>query len=45
MRIVDPAAPSPLVVAHADVEGALAYLAGERPDPASVGLHADEAAT
>ena len=33
--------PSPLVSLIGDVEGALAYAAGENPDPSSVGLTAD----
>ena len=41
MRIVNPAAPSPLLSLIADVEGALAYARGENRDPESVGLSAD----
>ncbi len=41
MRIVDPAAPSPLVSLMGEVEGALAYSRGENDDPESVGLSAD----
>ena len=41
MRLIDPAAPSPLVSLMADVEGAMAYARGQNSDPSSVGLHAD----
>jgi ABC-type transport system substrate-binding protein len=41
LRIVDPAAPSPLVSLMGEVEGALAYSRGENDDPESVGLSAD----
>jgi oligopeptide transport system substrate-binding protein len=41
MRIVNPAAPSPLVSLIADVEGALDYARGQNPDPGSVGLKAN----
>jgi ABC-type oligopeptide transport system substrate-binding subunit len=41
MRLIDPAAPSPLVSLMADVEGAMAYARGESSDPETVGLHAD----
>ncbi len=40
MRLIDPAAPSPLASLMADVEGAEAYLLGESTDPDSVGLRA-----
>ncbi len=43
LRIIDPAAPSPLASLMLDVEGADAYLAGEA-DPAEVGLEADDGA-
>ena len=41
MRVIDPAAPSPLVSLMSDVEGATAYARGQNSDPSSVGLHAD----
>jgi oligopeptide transport system substrate-binding protein len=41
MRIVNPAAPSPLVSLIADVDGALAYARGQQSDPGSVGLKAN----
>jgi oligopeptide transport system substrate-binding protein len=41
MRIVNPAAPSPLLSLIADVEGALDYAHGKTKDPASVGLKAN----
>ena len=41
MRLIDPAAPSPLVSLMSDVEGAMAYARGQNSDPGSVGLHAD----
>lgn len=44
LRIVDPAQPSPLVSLALDIEGAEAYLRGQNPDPASVGLRADDGA-
>jgi ABC-type transport system substrate-binding protein len=40
LRLVDPAAPSPLVSLLSDVEGALAYARGEIVDPAGVGFRA-----
>lgn len=40
MRLIDPAAPSPLVSLIADVEGALDFAHGVSRDPASVGLTA-----
>jgi len=40
LRLVDPAAPSPLVSLLSDVEGALAYARGEIVDPAGVGFQA-----
>jgi len=43
LRIIDPAAPSPLVTLMLDVEGALAYVRGDGPADA-VGLTADDAA-
>ncbi len=42
-RLIDPAQPSPLASLALDIEGSGAYLRGENPDPASVGLHADDA--
>lgn len=44
LRIIDPARPSPLVSLALDIAGAEAYLRGQDPDPASVGLRADDAA-
>jgi oligopeptide transport system substrate-binding protein len=44
LRIIDPGAPSPLVSLMADVQGAQAYATGQSSDPATVGLHADDAA-
>jgi ABC-type oligopeptide transport system substrate-binding subunit len=41
MRLIDPAAPSPLVSLMFDVQGAADYLAG-RGSVADVGLHADD---
>jgi oligopeptide transport system substrate-binding protein len=41
MRIIDPAAPSPLLSLISDVEGALAYARGDVRDPGSVGISAD----
>lgn len=43
LRIIDPAAPSPLVTLMLDVKGALEYLRGNG-DAAGVGLTADDAA-
>lgn len=42
MRLIDPAAPSPLVSLMLDVDGAAAYLAGTAPAD-EVGLRADDA--
>ena len=44
LRLIDPAAPSPLASIALDIEGAEAYLRGQNPDPGSVGLHADDGA-
>jgi oligopeptide transport system substrate-binding protein len=44
LRLVDPAHPSPLASIALDIAGADAYLRGTSSDPASVGLHADDAA-
>ena len=33
MRVIDPAAPSPLVSLMSDVEGATAYARGQNSDP------------
>ena len=44
LRIIDPAQPSPLASLALDIAGAEAYLRGQAPDPASVGLHADDSA-
>jgi oligopeptide transport system substrate-binding protein len=41
MRIIDPAAPSPLLSLISDVDGALAYARGDASDPESVGISAD----
>jgi len=41
LRLLDPAHPSPLVALLIDVKGARAYLTGQSPDPASVGLRAN----
>jgi oligopeptide transport system substrate-binding protein len=44
LRLIDPVAPSPLASLALDIAGADAYLRGQNADPASVGLHADDAA-
>ena len=44
LRLIDPAAPSPLASLALDIGGAEAYLRGQATDPGSVGLHADDAA-
>ncbi len=44
MRLIDPAHPSPLASIAFDIVGAEAYLRGQSTDPASVGIHADDAA-
>ena len=44
LRIIDPGQPSPLASLAVDIRGAEAYLRGQATDPASVGLHADDAA-
>lgn len=44
LRLIDPTQPSPLASLAMDIQGAEAYLRGQRPDPASVGLHADDSA-
>ena len=41
IRVLDPAAPSPLAALLYDVVGARAYATGASPDPTSVGLHAN----
>ena len=43
LRIIDPAAPSPLTSLMLGVDGALEYVTGQSRDPAAVGLHADDA--
>jgi oligopeptide transport system substrate-binding protein len=43
LRLIDPAHPSPLASLILDVNGAAAYLQKQSSDPASVGLHADDA--
>jgi oligopeptide transport system substrate-binding protein len=44
LRLIDPVRPSPLASIALDIAGADAYLKGTNPDPAGVGLHADDAA-
>jgi ABC-type transport system substrate-binding protein len=44
LRLVDPKQPSPLASLAFDIKGAEAYARGQATDPASVGLHADDAA-
>lgn len=44
LRVVDPKRPSPLASLAFDIAGAEAYMRGTSPAPASVGLHADDAA-
>ena len=44
LRLIDPAHPSPLASLALDIKGAEAYLRGQSTDPATVGLHADDAA-
>jgi oligopeptide transport system substrate-binding protein len=44
LRLIDPAHPSPLASIVLDIAGADAYLRGTTSDPATVGLHADDAA-
>jgi ABC-type oligopeptide transport system substrate-binding subunit len=41
LRVLDPAAPSPLAALLYDVVGARAYASGGSTDPTTVGLHAD----
>ena len=41
LRVLNPAAPSPLAALLYDVVGARAYATGAAADPAAVGLHAD----
>jgi oligopeptide transport system substrate-binding protein len=41
LRVLDPAAPSPLAALLYDVVGARAYATGASADPSSVGIHAD----
>jgi len=43
LRLIDPAHPSPLASLALDIAGADAYLRGTSTDPATVGLHADDA--
>ena len=43
LRLIDPAHPSPLASLALDIAGADAYLRGTATDPATVGLHADDA--
>ena len=43
LRLIDPAHPSPLASLALDIDGADAYLRGTATDPATVGLHADDA--
>ncbi|MEX1168926.1 MAG: peptide ABC transporter substrate-binding protein [Chloroflexota bacterium] len=45
LRTIDPSQPSPLASLALDIDGADAYLRGLDPDPASVGLRADDAAS
>jgi oligopeptide transport system substrate-binding protein len=44
LRLIDPAAPSPLASLALDIAGAEAYLRGQATDRALVGLHADDPA-
>ena len=44
LRLIDRVHPSPLASLAFDIKGAEAYLRGGSSDPASVGLHADDAA-
>jgi oligopeptide transport system substrate-binding protein len=44
LRTIDPFQPSPLASLTLDIAGAEAYLRGLDPDPASVGLRADDGA-
>ncbi len=44
LRLIDPARPSPLASLALDITGADAFLRGTATDPATVGLHADDAA-
>jgi oligopeptide transport system substrate-binding protein len=44
LRLIDPDRPSPLASLVLDIAGAGAYLRGTATDPATVGLHADDAA-
>ncbi len=41
LRVLDPAAPSPLAALLYDVVGARAYATGSATDPTAIGLHAD----
>jgi len=43
LRVIAPAAPSPLASLLYDVEGVPAYVRGESTDPSTVGLHAPDA--
>jgi oligopeptide transport system substrate-binding protein len=40
LRVLDPAAPSPLATLMLDVTGARAYVSGANPDRGAVGIHA-----
>jgi oligopeptide transport system substrate-binding protein len=42
LRLIDPEQPSPLASLALDIAGAEAYLRGQNPDPAAVGLRADD---
>jgi ABC-type oligopeptide transport system substrate-binding subunit len=42
LRLINPAQPSPLASLALDIAGSEAYLRGQDPDPASVGLRADD---
>jgi oligopeptide transport system substrate-binding protein len=44
LRLIDPAAPSPLASLALDIAGAEAYLRGATKDPATVGMRADDGA-
>jgi oligopeptide transport system substrate-binding protein len=43
IRVIDPRSPSPLASLALDIVGADAYLRGRSTDPATLGLHADDA--
>lgn len=44
LRLIDPDSPSPLASLAFDISGAEAFMRGQATDPATVGLHADDAA-